>query len=245
MLRMFIKGIILVNWTLSSSANEQSLLHHDEGITTASRSLNNSPRCPCFSNDEIEDAAQELKQGTMTANLEKTSCQRTSEGSYGLYYMNDVPVNNERIFNSFSVGGRDGNQARTCMKDGTAETITTEEENVCLALLQNSCDYLNVMRVSLDGTCPCYKENHLSDAVTSINSGYKILEKSSCTLTPGTSNSFFYKSDSDDAMVEGYSIYTSQFSRKCRFGGDIAIRHLSAQSADDCFRIIEEACEDV
>ena len=200
-------------------------------------------KCPCFSSDEVENAASDMIRGTTTSNLEKTSCQRTSEGSYGLHYTNDVTLPADRIFNSFSVGGRDLNQVGTCTKDNNLEYIAREEKDICLSQLQNSCNTLDDKKVSLDGKCPCYNEDDLNTAVASINDGLKKLRDEACKRTRGSSISFFYEHTFNNAPVEGYGVYTSQRSRKCTFAGDMRLQNISAQSAIHCSRLIEKACD--
>jgi len=204
-------------------------------------------KCPCFSNNEVENTVIGLTQGTMAASLDTLSCQRTSEGSYGIYYTDDVIIQADRIFNSFSVGGRDLNQVGTCTKDNTSDYIAREEEDVCLRILQNSCKTLDDRKVSLDGTCPCYNEDDLNIAVASINDGLKKLRDGACKSTKGSSISFFYEATPSNTPVEveGYSVYTSQVSRKCTFGGDIKLQNISRQSAVHCSRLIEDACLEV
>jgi len=199
--------------------------------------------CPCFSNNEVGNTVISLTQGTMTASLDRLSCQRTSEGSYGLYYMNDVTIPADRIFKSFSVGSRDLNQVETCTKDNTSDYIAREEEDVCFRILQNSCKTLDDRKVSLDGTCPCYNEDDLNNAVTSINNGFNELRDGACTRNRGRSISFFYEDTSSNTTVEGYSVYISQRSRKCTFSGDMRLQNISRQSAVHCSRLIEEACD--
>lgn len=204
--------------------------------------------CPCFGDREVENAANELRRGTKAANLRETSCQVTSEGLYGLYYTNDIFLNyNERILNSFSVsvGNGNANQARTCMIDNTRVPVSEKQENICLAHLQSSCNYLNSNRVSLDGTCPCFTEDDLTTAVVSIKNKVRVLKPGSCIRGRGISMGFYYTPPNDTTIVEGYDVYSSKYSTKCTFGGDMKLNQISRQSAVHCSHLITEACRQI
>jgi len=197
-------------------------------------------KCPCFSSDEVDNAVSALKQGTATSSQQKTSCQITSGGSYGLYYKYNLQ--HQRMINSLSVN--DGlNELGTCEKNNDIERIAIEERDVCATLLEGACDTLDE---NFQETCPCYDDDKLADAVTSINNGTNELVEGSCISHNNASIYFYYKeANTLGFMVEGYSVHVSNFtsSNSCTHGGDMKIPSISAESALQCFNIIQNACQ--
>jgi len=201
-------------------------------------SIVGSLKCPCFSDDEVTKATRDLVDGIKTSNLQKKSCHEDSSGLYGLYYTNDVPLPADRIFNSFAV------EKGKCKKDNNPMIIAREEKDVCRSHLKDSCKVLEDKKVSLDGKCACFTEEHINNAVESLRKGSKIVKQGACEKEKGSGHSIslFYHIKGYENMIEGYNVHISQSSRKCTYGGDIKLKNISAQSAAHCSFLIRDAC---
>jgi len=201
--------------------------------------------CPCFSSSNVNDVVSDLIQGEATAYLGKESCQINRQGLYGLYYRYDTLPSEDSL--SLSVSGADNDGLGVCVKENDMQSITIEEKGLCLTLLQDACKTLEDRYVDL-GRCPCYNADTLAVAVKNIQDGTKILVSGTCTSNPsGNSIDFFYKDPSNSWPAEGYSVYVSGISdlKMCIIDGDIAIRDIYEQSALDCFKLIQNACQKI
>ena len=167
------------------------------------------PKCPCFSSSEVGGVVSDLIAGKVTALFEKLSCGENIQELYGLHYAYDTLPSEDL---SLLVSATDMTAPGACMKDDTEQSISTEEEGICLKLLQGECETLEDKYVDL-GRCPCFNEDKLDVAVKSIQDGSKVLVEGSCTSnSSGDTIDFFYEDPSCSLpwpTVEGYSIYVS------------------------------------